>query len=76
MSRNNASLPGNRIPYSKPSASRYHVHIVYIEPSVATILEQNGQRPNSVPESVILRLLEKLDPPGANEAHEVQLFPL
>ncbi len=54
----------------------YHVRIVYIEPSFATILEQNGQRPNSVPESVILRLLEKLDPPSANEAHEEQLFPL
>ena len=54
----------------------YRIRIVYIEPVLATIIEQNSQRPNPVPESVILKLLEKLDPPGANEAHEVQLFPL
>lgn len=45
------------------------VEIVYVEPSIATILAQNKHRINPVPEKVILRLLEKLEPPTVTECH-------
>ena len=45
------------------------IEIVYVEPPLATILAQNKQRPDPVPESVILRLIEKLEPPTVTEAH-------
>ena len=54
----------------------YRIRIVYIEPDLATIIQRNSQRPDPVPESVVLRLLEKLDAPCTSEAHEVQLLPL
>ena len=43
--------------------------IVYIEPSIDSILAQNRRRANSVPEKIILRLLEKLEPPTIAECH-------
>ena len=45
------------------------VEIVYVEPPVATILVQNKHRANPVPEKVILRLVEKLEPPTVTECH-------
>ena len=45
------------------------IEIVYVEPPVATILAQNELRTNPVPEKVILRLLEKLEPPTVTEGH-------
>jgi putative nucleotidyltransferase with HDIG domain len=54
----------------------YRIRIVYIEPDLATIIEQNSQRPDPVPESVVLKLLEKLDTPCTSEAHDLQLLPL
>jgi tRNA uridine 5-carbamoylmethylation protein Kti12 len=54
----------------------YRIRVVYIEPDLATIIEQNRQRPDPVPESVVLKLLEKLDPPCTSEAHDLQLLPL
>ncbi|HXF10636.1 MAG TPA: AAA family ATPase [Desulfuromonadaceae bacterium] len=45
------------------------VEIVYIEPPIATILAQNKHRSNPVPEKVILRLIEKLEPPTVIECH-------
>jgi putative nucleotidyltransferase with HDIG domain len=45
--------------------------IVYIEPPVATILAQNKHRTNPVPENVILRLLNKLEPPAITECHSL-----
>jgi len=53
----------------------YHacVEIVYSEPSLETIREQNKGRQNPVPESVIFKLFEKLEPPQPSEAHKVQL---
>jgi len=45
------------------------IEIVYVEPPVKTILAQNKRRTNPVPEKVILRLLEKLEPPTVTEGH-------
>jgi putative nucleotidyltransferase with HDIG domain len=47
------------------------IEIVYVEPPLATILEQNKRRPNPVPEKVILRLLDKLEPPTVTECHTI-----
>ena len=49
------------------------VEVVYIEPPIATILAQNKNREAVVPESVVLRLLEKTEVPNLGEAHEVSL---
>lgn len=53
----------------------YHarVEIVYVEPPVATILKQNKDREASVPESVIRRLVDKIEMPTLAEAHAVKL---
>ncbi len=47
------------------------VEIVYLEPPLDTLLRQNRDRGAAVPESVMNRLLEKLEVPTAAEAHEV-----
>lgn len=49
------------------------IEIVYVEPALATILAQNKQRENPVPESVVLRLIEKLEPPTVTECHALIL---
>jgi len=49
------------------------IEIVYVEPPLRTILSQNRRRANPVPESVILRLLEKLEPPTMAECHATLL---
>jgi putative nucleotidyltransferase with HDIG domain len=50
------------------------IEIVYVEPPVQTILQQNRKRQEPVPEKVILRLLDKLEPPGINEVHALRFF--
>jgi putative nucleotidyltransferase with HDIG domain len=50
---------------------RARVEIVYVEPPTRTILAQNKQRTSPVPEKVILRLLEKLEPPTVTEGHSL-----
>ena len=45
------------------------VEIVYVEPTVAAILAQNKRRTKPVPENVIFRLLDKLEPPTLAECH-------
>ena len=45
------------------------IEIVYLEPSLVTIFGQNKRRQRQVPESVIARLVEKLEPPTIAEAH-------
>ncbi len=45
------------------------IEIVYLEPPLSTILQQNQKRSNPVPENVILKLLEKLEPPTLTECH-------
>ena len=47
------------------------VEIVYLEPPIATVLSQNKRRTNPVPEGVILRLLDKLEPPTLTECHSL-----
>lgn len=47
------------------------IEIVYVEPPLETILAQNKLRPDHVPEKVILRLLEKLEPPTIVEGHSL-----
>ena len=49
------------------------IEIVYLEPPIATLLKQNKNRPNPVPEKVLLNLLEKLEPPTATECHQLVL---
>jgi len=49
------------------------IEIVYIEPPLENIRQQNKNRPNPVPEGVIFKLVEKLEPPQINEAHAVRL---
>jgi predicted kinase len=48
---------------------RARIEIVYVEPPLRTVLEQNRQRPHPVPESVIGHLVEKLEPPTVTECH-------
>ena len=47
------------------------IEIVYVESPVLLILKQNKKRPNPVPEKVIIRLLEKADPPRITECHRL-----
>ncbi len=47
------------------------IEIIYLEPPLATILAQNRRRANPVPENVVLRLLEKLEPPKMAECHDL-----
>lgn len=49
------------------------IEIVYLEPKLADILKQNKKREQKVPEKVILRLLEKSEPPTVMEGHEVRV---
>ena len=49
------------------------VEVVYVEPLLSTILEQNDLRPEPVPKQVIQRLVEKLEPPTWTEAHSLTL---
>jgi len=46
---------------------------VYLEPPLPLILQQNKRRPSCVPEAVILRLLEKLEPPALTECQALTL---
>jgi predicted kinase len=47
------------------------VEIVYVEPSLATVLKQNRSRSRVVPEDVILSLAKKVEPPTMTETHNV-----
>ena len=47
------------------------IGIVYLEPPIAKVLAQNKRRPTPVPEKVILRPLERLEPPTITECHEL-----
>lgn len=53
----------------------YHarIEIIYVEPPLSVVLAQNRARKNAVPESVVLRLAEKLDPPTLTEAHRLTI---
>lgn len=47
------------------------IELIYLEPPLETILKQNRQRPQPVPEQVICSLVEKVEPPTLTEAHKV-----
>jgi predicted kinase len=49
------------------------VEVVYVEPPLPTIFQQNERRSKPVPRRVIQHLLEKLEPPTWTEAHSVTL---
>jgi putative nucleotidyltransferase with HDIG domain len=49
------------------------IEIAYVEPALPLILHQNKRRPVPVPEKVILRLVEKLEPPTITECHALTL---
>ena len=49
------------------------VEIVYIEPPLGTILSRNKRRADPVPETVIERLTERLEPPSITECHGLTL---
>lgn len=53
----------------------YHarVEIVYLEPPLRVVLARNRQRTHPVPENVIHRLEEKLEPPTLTEAYAVTI---
>jgi putative nucleotidyltransferase with HDIG domain len=50
------------------------IELIYLEPALDKIHQQNGRRPRPVPEMVIDRLVHKLEPPTADEAHVVNLL--
>jgi predicted kinase len=45
------------------------IEVVYVEPSMAVILDQNKRRDRPVPENVIRELVAKCEPPTLTEAH-------
>jgi predicted kinase len=49
------------------------VELVYVEPPLPVILQQNERRPKPVPRQVIQQLVEKLEPPTWAEAHTLSL---
>ena len=50
------------------------IDIIYLEPPLALILDQNQSRSRPVPSRVIQKLVEKLEPPTASEGHSVTLI--
>jgi putative nucleotidyltransferase with HDIG domain len=49
------------------------IEVVYVEPPPPVVLARNARRTSPVPERVILRLAEKLEPPTPAEAHGLVL---
>lgn len=47
------------------------VEIVYVEPTYTRLFDQNRNRSSSVPDAALTSLVQKLEPPGETEAHEV-----
>ena len=48
------------------------VRIVYLEPTLPQLLEQNRNRAHPVPEDVITRLADRLEPPTWLECHQLE----
>jgi putative nucleotidyltransferase with HDIG domain len=49
------------------------IEVVYLEPSLATLLAQNKRRSSPVPEKVVWRLVDKLEPPTFAECHQLTI---
>ncbi|CTQ55742.1 polynucleotide kinase [Roseibium album] len=47
------------------------IEIVYIEPSLSRLRTQNRNRDAVVPENVLSNLIQKMEPPGDWEAHQI-----
>lgn len=47
------------------------IETVYLEPTLSVLREQNRRRAHSVPETVIARLLDNLEPPSITETHNL-----
>ena len=45
------------------------VEVVYVEPPMRVILEQNARRVRPVPERIIKELADKCEPPTISESH-------
>ncbi|MCA9040554.1 MAG: AAA family ATPase [Planctomycetaceae bacterium] len=50
------------------------IEIVYVEPPISTLLQQNRNREQRVPEEIIHSMIEKLEPPTWDEGHRLQYF--
>jgi tRNA uridine 5-carbamoylmethylation protein Kti12 len=50
------------------------IEIVYVEPPLPVILNQNARRNHPVPEKVIRQLADKSEPPTFAEAHSLLIF--
>ena len=50
------------------------IEMIYLEPAIPTIFDQNRRRSNPVPESIIAGLLEKLEIPTITECHDLALI--
>jgi predicted kinase len=50
------------------------IELVYIEPPLLMVFEQNSGRPRAVPTRVIERLVDKLEPPTWTEAHSLTMI--
>lgn len=50
------------------------IKMVYVEPALSVILDQNRRRRKPVPEGVIVALANKLEPPTWAEAHGLVIF--
>lgn len=46
------------------------IELIYLEPDLPTLLNQNRNRQASVPTAVVKKLIDKLEPPNATECHE------
>ncbi|MBM4000930.1 MAG: hypothetical protein FJ297_15565 [Planctomycetes bacterium] len=52
---------------------RARIDLVYIEPPLAVVFQQNERRAKPVPKKVIEHLVDKLEPPTWAEAHSLVL---
>lgn len=50
------------------------ITLIYIEPPFETLLRQNGNRENPVPEHIVRKLAEKCEPPTWPEGHELLMI--
>lgn len=50
------------------------IELIYVEPALQLILQQNERRAKPVPQRVIERLVLKLEPPTLAEAHSMELI--
>jgi predicted kinase len=49
------------------------IEVIYLEPELPVLLAQNARRTKKVPDRVMERLIQKLEPPTRSEAHAVSL---